>query len=314
MATLLNGNAVRDRLVAELGQRVAAYQAQGCPPVGLRVVLVGENPASIRYVAGKERIGRKMGLDAETIRCPASISQDDLIDLVQALNANPAVHGILVQMPLPDHISSGAVIAAIDPRKDVDGLHALNQGLLLLGQTGLHPCTPKGVLRLLAAYGIDISGRNVTVVGRSSLVGKPLAALLLMKNATVTICHSRTAHLPEMTLPADMVVMAAGQPGLLQGHMVKRGAIVIDVGINVVNDKLIGDVDFASVEPRASAITPVPGGVGPMTVAMLMENTLLAYEALTGCRVESMEPLTAAERWAGALGADLPRDPLFPTA
>jgi methylenetetrahydrofolate dehydrogenase (NADP+)/methenyltetrahydrofolate cyclohydrolase len=167
---------------------------------------------------------------------------------------------------------------------------------------------------LLAVYGIDVSGMKVTVVGRSSLVGKPLAALLLMKNATVTVCHSHTANLAEMTLGADMVVMAVGIPGMLQGHMVKRGAIVIDVGINVVDGKLTGDVDFVTVAPRASAITPVPKGVGPMTVAMLMENTLLAYEALTGCRAEGMDPLTSADHWAGAIGADLPRDPLFPTA
>lgn len=312
MATLLDGKALRDRTVAELALRVQAYAAQGCPPPALRVVLVGENPASIKYVAGKERTGQQMGLDAATIRLPAGVPQAALLEQIAALNADGAVHGILVQMPLPQHISSGEVIAAIGPRKDVDGLHALNQGLLLLGRPALHPCTPKGVIRLLAAYGVPVAGKNVTIVGRSSLVGKPLAALLLLQDATVTICHSHTAHLAEMTLPADIVVMAAGSPGLLQGHMIKRGAVVIDVGINVVKGKLAGDVDFASVEPRASYITPVPGGVGPMTVAMLMENTLLAYETQTGCRAEGLEPLDAAERWAGIIGADLPRDPLFP--
>ncbi|HYE77749.1 MAG TPA: bifunctional 5,10-methylenetetrahydrofolate dehydrogenase/5,10-methenyltetrahydrofolate cyclohydrolase, partial [bacterium] len=241
------------------------------------------------------------GIDAATLRVPADTTQESLIHLIASLNNDRTVHGILVQMPLPAHIDAFAVVQAIDPRKDVDGLHPLNQGLMLLGQPCLHPCTPKGVLRLLEAYGIDPAGMLATVIGRSILVGRPLAALLIQAHATVTTCHSRTPDLSCATNLADLVIAATGQPGLVTAPMVKEGAVVVDVGINRVvgpdgKARLVGDVAYGEVAAKASWITPVPGGVGPMTIAMLMENTVAAYERAEGPAREAVGVAGEPER------------------
>lgn len=246
---------------------------------GLAVVLVGEDPASQVYVRNKHRACGEVGFLSRVYTLPESTSEDELLALIAELNADKAIHGILVQLPLPKHISESRVILAIDPRKDVDAFHPQNVGGIMTGDYKFVPCTPAGVMELLSYYGIDPSGKSAVVVGRSNIVGKPQALLLLEKNATVTVCHSRTKDLAAVTRTADILVVAVGRAKMITGDMVKEGAVVIDVGMNRTEDgKLCGDVDFESVFPVASHITPVPGGVGPMTITMLLCNTLRAAE------------------------------------
>jgi methylenetetrahydrofolate dehydrogenase (NADP+)/methenyltetrahydrofolate cyclohydrolase len=272
-ATLIDGKAVAASLRAALAVRVASL---GFRP-GLAVVLVGDDPASAVYVRNKDRAAASVGIAAQTIRLPAETPQADLLARVAALNADPAVDGILVQLPLPKHIDARAVIAAIDPAKDVDGLHPVNAGRLADGDPALVPCTPLGVMKLLADAGIALRGARALVLGRSNLVGRPVAALLLNADATVTVAHSRTRDLPEECRRADILVAAVGRPEMVRGDWLRPGAVVIDVGINRLEDgRLVGDVAFEECRAIASAITPVPGGVGPMTIACLLENTVQA--------------------------------------
>lgn len=272
----------------DLRRRVAALTAAGVPPT-LAVVLVGDNPASISYVTAKERDCEEVGIRSLDHRLPADTSQQQLLDLVQTLNRDRSVHGILVQLPLPEHIDPDAVVAAIDPDKDVDGFHPVSMGRLLLGLPGFVPCTPRAVLRMLELSKVPLVGAQVTVVGRGMIVGRPLAVLLSQKrataNATVTLCHSATVDIAAHTARADVIVAAIGRPAFITADMVKPGAVVIDVGINRVEDssrprgyRLVGDVDTDAVAAVAAQITPVPGGVGPMTRAMLLENTVQGAE------------------------------------
>ncbi|MGF1568111.1 MAG: bifunctional methylenetetrahydrofolate dehydrogenase/methenyltetrahydrofolate cyclohydrolase FolD [Nodosilinea sp.] len=282
MTQLLDGKALANRLQGELAQDIQALLAQGYRPPGLAVIMVGDNPASAAYVRNKERSCGRVGITSFGQHLPTSVSQREVMALIQQLNADPSVDGILVQLPLPDHLDAVTLLHTIDPDKDVDGLHPINLGRLLRGEPGLRSCTPYGVMRLLSVYGIDPSGTRTLVVGRSILVGKPMALMLLEANATVTIAHSRSADLISLTRQADILVAATGRPGMITADGVKPGAVVIDVGINRVDTadgsaQLVGDVDFASVQGVAGAITPVPGGVGPMTVAMLLENTVVSY-------------------------------------
>ncbi len=275
MAILLDGKATAAALRQEIADEVTA---RGIKP-GLAVILVGDDPASRIYVNNKKKACAAVGFYSEEITLPADVSQDVLIDTVKALNARADIDGILCQLPLPPHLSDRAVIAAIDPKKDVDAFHAVNAGNILLGTPTFLPCTPAGIMELLSRYHIDIDGKRCVVVGRSNIVGKPMALLLLQKNGTVTVCHSHTRNLAAITREADILVAAVGVPHFITADMVKKGAVVIDVGMDRdENGKLCGDVDFAAVEPIASAITPVPGGVGPMTIAMLLKNTLIACE------------------------------------
>ena len=275
------------RLNERVAERVRALKARGIVP-GLSVVLVGDDPASAAYVKSKGKACDDLGLRGETIRMPASTSQDELIAVVDRLNASRQVHGILVQMPLPRQIRPDVIIRRIDPAKDVDGFHPVNVGKMLIGEPDAFvPCTPAGVMVLLREYRVRTAGARCVVVGRSNIVGKPMMALMVQPgaDATVTVCHSRTPNIAEHTRLADIVIAAAGKPALVTGDMIKPGAVVVDVGINRVEDptaprgyRLVGDVDFESAREVASLITPVPGGVGPMTIAMLMENTLRAAE------------------------------------
>ena len=244
----------------------------------LLVILVGDDPASKIYVASKEKACKTCGIDAQTITLDANVSQKEVIDVIEQANKDKSINAILVQLPLPDHINTQAVINAIDPLKDVDGLTSVNQGKLFLGQDGIVPCTPKGVIHLLDKYNVDLTGKNAIVIGRSLLVGKPLAILLLGKNATVTIAHSKTKNLKDLCLSADLIVSSVGRPKLVTADMVKEGVIVIDVGINRVHGTIVGDVDYLNVCDKCSRITPVPGGVGPMTIACLLENVLECYK------------------------------------
>ncbi len=249
----------------------------------LATILVGEDPASHVYVRNKIKSTEACGMRSLHLQLPATLSQADLLIQIQTLNADTAVHGILVQLPLPSHIDSNLVIAAIDPNKDVDGFHPINVGRLALGQTGFVPCTPLGVMELLKSHHLNVSGLDALVIGKSNIVGKPMANLLLAAGATVTVAHSKTKDLPQKVAAADLVVAAVGRPSLIAGDWIKNGAIVIDVGINrLPTGKLCGDVDFELAKTRASHITPVPGGVGPMTIAMLMQNTLAAAKLQTG--------------------------------
>jgi methylenetetrahydrofolate dehydrogenase (NADP+)/methenyltetrahydrofolate cyclohydrolase len=264
--------AVRERVAGEAAEIAAA---RGKPP-GLATVLVGDDPASATYVRMKRKAADEAGIRSIDQEPPASTSQEELLSLVDRLNADPQVDGILVQLPLPDQIPQEAVVRAISPEKDVDGLNPINAGLLAQGSPGLVPCTPAGVMELLRHAGVDPAGRQAVVVGRSNLVGRPLVSLLLGADATVTVCHSKTADLAEVCRRAEILVAAAGRPGLIRAEMVAPGATVIDVGTNRTDDGLVGDVDFESVREVAGAITPVPGGVGPMTIAMLLSNTVAA--------------------------------------
>lgn len=272
MAAIIDGKAVSAKLRQEMKGEVAALQAKGIAP-GLAVVLVGEDPASQVYVRNKIRACEELGIRSQDHRLPADTTQERLLELIGELNNDPAVHGILVQLPLPKQISDQAVIAAIDPKKDVDAFHPQNVGKIVQGNYDFLPCTPAGVMALLRSTGVPVAGKECVVIGRSNIVGKPMAMLLLRENGTVTVCHSRTENLREITRRADILVAAVGKPGMVDETYVKDGAVVIDVGIHRNEDnKLCGDVDFESVAPKTSYITPVPGGVGPMTIAMLMAN------------------------------------------
>lgn len=275
-ASIINGKAIAASLRERTAQAAAALQASGGPAPGLAVVLVGDDPASDIYVRNKGIAARKAGLRSIEHRLPSDTPENAVVALVRSLNADDAVDGILVQMPLPAHIDAHRVINEIDPAKDVDGLTETNAGRLLLGKPGLEPCTPRGSVMLINSVRPDIAGLNAVVVGRSILVGKPLALMLLAANCTVTMAHSKSADLAGVCRSADILCAAVGRPELVKGDWVKSGAIVIDVGINRTGDRLVGDVDFEGARARARAITPVPGGVGPMTIACLLRNTVLA--------------------------------------
>ena len=277
-AQIIDGNALSKQLRADVALRAAALRARGITP-GLAVVLVGDSPASQVYVRNKIKACEDNGLHSVLEKYPSALSEADLLARVDALNNDPAIHGILVQLPLPAHIDAHKVIEAISPAKDVDGFHVASAGSLMVGQPGFWPCTPYGCMKMLESIGFDLRGKHAVVIGRSNIVGKPMALMLLQKNATVTICHSATSNLKAMTLQADVVVAAVGQRTILTADMVKPGAVVIDVGMNRNDEgKLCGDVDFESVSQVAGYITPVPGGVGPMTITMLLVNTLEAAE------------------------------------
>ena len=272
-ATIIDGRAVAKAFKEEIAQRTAGMIASGVTP-HLAVVLVGENPASKVYVRNKENGCIKAGMRSTVIRLDEACTQEELEKTVISLNEDASVHGILVQLPLPKGLDEARVLRLINPDKDVDGFHAMNSGRLMNGQPGFVPCTPLGVMKLLESYGIDPTGKHTVVIGRSNIVGKPMAMLLLQANATVTVCHSRTQKLSEITKHADILVAAVGRANFVTADMVKPGAAVIDVGINRVDGKLVGDVDFDAVSEVAGYITPVPGGVGQMTIAMLLANTL----------------------------------------
>jgi methylenetetrahydrofolate dehydrogenase (NADP+)/methenyltetrahydrofolate cyclohydrolase len=277
MAVVIDGRTVADTVYSELTVRMNVLIRKGVRP-GLAVVLVGDDPASRIYVNMKKRACERFGLYSEEHKLEAKVPQRELLNLIKRLNADPAIHGILVQLPLPPGFNAGEVINAIDPRKDVDGLHPLNIGKLLIDNTAFIPCTPAGIIKLIEHTGVPMVGKQAVVVGRSNMVGKPAAILLLRENATVTICHSKTANLSEVCRQADILVAAVGKPEIVTGDMVKPGAVVIDVGTNKVGDRQVGDVNFDQVEKVAGYITPVPRGVGPMTIAMLMSNTVEAEE------------------------------------
>ncbi|MGV3531568.1 MAG: bifunctional methylenetetrahydrofolate dehydrogenase/methenyltetrahydrofolate cyclohydrolase FolD [Chthoniobacteraceae bacterium] len=291
--TLIDGKAIAQKINAESRATAADLRARGITP-GLAVVLVGDDPASRAYVRSKDKMTQELGMHSVKKELPATTTQEELIRIVQELNADPAIHGILVQSPPPKHIDERAVVEAIDPRKDVDGFHPVNVAKLALGDSdGFVPCTPLGCQRLLLESGVETAGANIVVLGRSMIVGKPLALLLMQKgkggDATVTVAHSRTKDLAAVCRGADILIAAIGQPEFVKADMVKEGAVVIDVGINRVEDptspkgsKLVGDVAFAEVAPKCKAITPVPGGVGPMTIAMLMHNTIQSCRRFHG--------------------------------
>lgn len=282
-AQLIDGNAIAADVRADVRAGVEDWTRAGHRPPVLRVVLVGEHPASASYVRGKIRAAAEAGIDSETLHFPDTISEPDLLGVIAELNASPDVDGILVQLPLPEHIDESRVIHALDPDKDVDGFHPVNVGRLVIGEPAFAPCTPAGIVEMLRRSGIETSGAHAVVIGRSNIVGKPMANLLLQKgtDATVTVCHSRTRDLPAVARRADVLIAAIGRAGFVTADMVRDGATVIDVGINRVDDpsrergyRLVGDVDFEAVREKAGWITPVPGGVGPMTIAMLLKNTL----------------------------------------
>jgi len=280
MAELIDGKALAKKVRAEVKERAEAFRARHNRAPGLDVVLVGDDPASEVYVRNKEHAAARAGIEGRVHRLPAETSEADLLALIFELNGAEEIDGILVQLPLPEHLHDQTIVDAIDPAKDVDGLHPFNAGLLVVGRKGLRPCTPSACIRMLDQIGCDPKGKRVLVLGRSTLVGKPIALMLLEKHATVTIAHSRTQDLDERVREADIVVAAVGFPNLVKGDWVKEGAVVIDVGINRMDDgTLTGDVDFEGAKERASYITPVPGGVGPMTIAMLLSNTVDAAEA-----------------------------------
>ena len=280
-AKLIDGKAFAADLRSRIAAQVTAMKTRGITP-GLAVVLVGEDPASQVYVRSKGKMTHEVGMNSWEHRLPAETSQTDLLALIARLNADPAVNGILVQLPLPRHMDEAAVINAIDPAKDVDGFHILNVGRLATGQKAMVPCTPLGCLMLLRDHLGSLSGKNALVIGRSNIVGKPMAQLLLRDSATVTVAHSRTANLPDLCRQADIVVAAVGRAKFVAGNWIKRGATVIDVGIHRSDDGLVGDVDFDAASQVAGAITPVPGGVGPMTIACLLANTLTATARANG--------------------------------
>lgn len=276
---LINGKEISAAIRAELREECTAFVAKRGYAPGLAVVIVGEDPASQVYVRNKARACEEVGFYSEVHRLPAETTQNELNTLIDRLNAAQNIHGILVQLPLPRHLDAEAVTLRIDPRKDVDAFHPYNVGKILLGDPVFLPCTPAGIMELLRRSGIDPAGKRCVVVGRSNIVGKPMALLLLAANGTVTVCHSRTVGLADLTREADILVSAVGRPNFITADMVRPGAVVIDVGMNRdASGKLVGDVDFPSVAPLCSFITPVPGGVGPMTITMLLRNTLVAAE------------------------------------
>jgi len=291
MAEIIDGKKIAERCLAETAADIAALSSSGTTP-GLAVVLIGDNPASLAYVRSKDKTCRELGMHSRKIELPAETPQAEVLRLIAELNADPAIHGILVQSPPPPHIDEAVIVRAIDPRKDVDGFHPANVAALAMEDpSAMVPCTPLGCLELLRAHGIATAGARAVVVGRSLIVGKPMALLLMSKgtDATVTVAHSRTKDLPAVCREADILIAALGRPEFLGAEHVREGAVVIDVGINRVEDpsaprgyRLVGDVDFETVAPKCRAITPVPGGVGPMTIAMLMRNTLRACRNITG--------------------------------
>jgi len=277
MARLIDGKAIAKTVRDEVARGVAAFRERHGRAPGLHVVLAGDDPASAVYVRNKEKSAAEVGMVGQVHRLPASVTEGELLALVERLNADAAVDGILVQLPLPAGVRAQLVLDAVDPQKDVDGFHPQNVGALWSGLSGLVPCTPRGCIRLLDEAGVALEGARAVVVGRSNIVGKPVAALLLARSATVTLAHSKTRELPELCRQADILIAAVGRAKMIKGDWIKPGAAVIDVGMNRdENAKLCGDVDFASAQAVAAAITPVPGGVGPMTIAMLLENTLTA--------------------------------------
>jgi len=280
MTRIINGKKIAEDIYTELKEEVKNLEDKP----GLAVVLVGDDPASLVYVRNKERICKRLGLNYRLMRFPQSADKNEILSTIESLNSDKEINGIIVQIPLPEHLDPFEVVSAIDPLKDVDGLHPDNLGRLLSGKPRIIPCTPLGVIELLKRENIDIRGKNAVIVGRGNLVGKPLFHLLLSLDATVTVCHSKTRDLKEETSRADILVCAVGVPKLISADMVKEGATVIDVGINRIGDRLVGDVDFENIMGIASAITPVPGGVGPMTVAMLMKNVITAYKLQKGER------------------------------
>ena len=289
---IISGPEVSEEIYGELRQRIEKLKSQGTVP-GLAVVLVGDDPASQVYVRNKGRKCEELGMRSETIILPKETTEKELLDRIDALNKDPAIHGFLVQLPLPKHIDEDKVIEAIDPSKDVDGFHPENVGRMLIGKSGFLPATPAGVQQMLARSGVETAGKHVVVVGRSNIVGKPMAALLVQRgaDATVTVVHSRTRDLASITRQADILIVAIGKPRFVTADMVKDGAVVIDVGTNRIDDpthpkgsRLVGDVDFDNVKDKVSAITPVPGGVGPMTICMLMANAVKAAENAAGSR------------------------------
>ncbi len=291
-ARIIDGKQVAEDIRAELKDEVARLKEQGIVP-GLGVILVGDDPASRSYVTAKERTCEDLGIFSDDNRLADDASQEELMALVEKMNADPRINGILVQLPLPKHMDEAAVLMAIDPSKDVDGFHPVNVGKMVVGEKAFLPCTPNGVVQLLIRSGVKTEGAHVVVVGRSNIVGKPVANMLLQKkdgaNATVTICHTRTKDIASFTRQADVVIAAAGRPNTITAEMVKDGVVVIDVGVNRVEDsskkrgyRLVGDVDFDAVKEKASLITPVPGGVGPMTITMLMHNTVQSAKMANG--------------------------------
>jgi len=282
MATLIDGKAIAAKIRTEIASGVQELLQKGITP-GLAVVLVGDDPASRVYVSMKEKACHEAGIYSVEHKLSADTSETELLALVDTLNNDPKIHGILIQLPLPPQIDTDKILEAISPLKDADGFHPYNVGRLSVGKPLFQPCTPYGVMVMLKETGVDLAGKEVVVVGRSNIVGKPVAMMCLAQHATVTLCHSRTRDLAEVVRRADVVIAAVGRPEMIKGDWIKEGAVVIDVGINRVGDKkLVGDVDFAGASQRASAITPVPGGVGPMTITMLLYNTLESARRTTG--------------------------------
>ncbi|MDC1122926.1 bifunctional methylenetetrahydrofolate dehydrogenase/methenyltetrahydrofolate cyclohydrolase FolD [Nitrospinaceae bacterium] len=275
---LIDGKKVSGEIRNRLADEIQELKKKTGKTPGLATVLVGDDPASAVYVRNKNKICGELGFQSFEQKLSADTSEEKLLQLVGELNSNKDVHGILVQLPLPDQIDSEKILQAIDPKKDVDGFHPVNVGKLVVGNALLTPCTPTGIIALLDRYDIEISGKHAVIIGRSNIVGKPVSMLLLHRNATITICHSRTQNLEEVTRSADILVAAVGRANFVTDEMVSEGTVVIDVGINRVDGKLTGDVDFEPISKKASHITPVPGGVGPMTIALLMENTLKAFK------------------------------------
>jgi methylenetetrahydrofolate dehydrogenase (NADP+)/methenyltetrahydrofolate cyclohydrolase len=291
-AKIIDGKQVAADIRAELKEEIIRLKERGVVP-GLGVILVGEDPASQSYVTSKERACGEIGIYSDDNRLPAQTSQEELMTLVERMNGDPRINGILVQLPLPRHLNEAQVLLSIDPDKDVDGFHPVNVGKMVIGEKAFLPCTPHGVVQLLVRSGVTLDGANVVIVGRSNIVGKPLANMLIQKgptgNATVTVCHTRTRDLAHYTRQADIVIAAAGRPGTITADMVRDGVVVIDVGVNRVEDatkkagyRLVGDVDFEAVKEKASLITPVPGGVGPMTITMLLYNTVVSAQRAAG--------------------------------
>ncbi|MGQ9631355.1 MAG: bifunctional methylenetetrahydrofolate dehydrogenase/methenyltetrahydrofolate cyclohydrolase FolD [bacterium] len=292
-AKIISGNEIAEAMRSEMVKEIENLKAKHNLTPGLAVILVGDNPASQVYVRSKGKACEEIGIYSETHKLPATAEESEVLGLIEKLNKDPKIHGVLVQLPLPDHIDEEKVLTAIDPKKDVDGFHPYNVGRLAIGKPTFIPCTPYGIQQMLVRSGVDPRGKHVVVLGRSNIVGKPVALILMQKaegaDATVTICHSRTRNLPEVTRSADILIAAIGRAQFVKADMVKEGAVVIDVGINRVDDpeskrgyKLVGDVDFDAVKEKASAISPVPGGVGPMTITMLLHNTILAAKMSAG--------------------------------
>ncbi|MCL6471532.1 MAG: bifunctional methylenetetrahydrofolate dehydrogenase/methenyltetrahydrofolate cyclohydrolase FolD [Firmicutes bacterium] len=285
--SLIDGKEISSQIKAELAQEVAKLQKTSNITPGLAVVLVGEDPASKVYVGQKEKACAELGIFSQKHTLPAEVSEEELLGLVRNLNDDPDIDGVLVQLPLPSHINENRVIETIAPEKDVDGFHPVSVGKMVIGLPGFRPCTPAGIMELIKRTGVELAGKEAVVVGRSNIVGKPIALMLLAESATVTIAHSKTRDLAEVTRRADVLVVATGRPNTVTADMVKDGVVVIDVGVNRLDSgKLVGDVDFDGVREKASAITPVPGGVGPMTIAMLMYNTVQSAKKRAGIAVQ----------------------------